>query len=171
METETTGCSASQEISNILWNLKVHYWRPLWPSCQFLATVPEVRVRFLALPDFPKIRGLKRSPFSLVSATEELLEGKSSSSGLESRNTAVGIRRAAHVAPSTCKVGTNFYDKRRSLGQYGLLTDSGHRKFITVFTGANQWSLFWARWIHSTLSHPSFLNLHFNTPSSTWRSS
>jgi hypothetical protein len=42
---------------------------------------PEARVRFPALPDFPKKRkrrktvvGLERGPLSLVSTTEELLD-------------------------------------------------------------------------------------------------
>jgi hypothetical protein len=45
--------------------------------------------------------GLERSPLSLVSTNEELLERKSSDSGLESREyTDVVIRHADHVAPS-----------------------------------------------------------------------
>jgi hypothetical protein len=43
--------------------------------------------------------GLERGPLSLVSTTEELLERTSSSSGLESEITAVGIRRADHATP------------------------------------------------------------------------
>jgi hypothetical protein len=51
---------------------------------EFLATDPEVWVRFPALPDF--LRWLwNGGPFSLVSTTEELLGRKSSGSGLESR--------------------------------------------------------------------------------------
>jgi hypothetical protein len=46
--------------------------------CEFLATEPEVWVRFPALPDF-----LERGPFSLVSTTEGLLGRNSSGSGLE----------------------------------------------------------------------------------------
>jgi hypothetical protein len=43
--------------------------------------------------------GLERGPLSLVSTIEELLERKSSGSGLKSRDfTAVGIRRADHAA-------------------------------------------------------------------------
>jgi hypothetical protein len=48
-----------------------------------LATDPEARVRFPALPDFLKkkkekkrIVGLERGPLSLVSTTEELLDRK-----------------------------------------------------------------------------------------------
>jgi hypothetical protein len=44
--------------------------------------------------------GLERGPLSLVSTTEELLERKSSGSGLETENMAIGICHANHVAPS-----------------------------------------------------------------------
>jgi hypothetical protein len=42
---------------------------------EFLATDPEARVRFPALPE-KKIMGLERGPLSLVSTTEELLDRK-----------------------------------------------------------------------------------------------
>jgi hypothetical protein len=68
--------------------------------------------------------GLERGPLSLVSTTEEVLGRNSSGSGLETENTAVGIRHADHVAPSIRKkVDANFTDKRRSLGQYSSLAD------------------------------------------------
>jgi hypothetical protein len=60
--------------------------------------------------------GLERRPLILVSTIEELLGRNSSGSGLENRY--YGRRRSA--------VGTNFTDKRRSLGPYSLLVDSGH---------------------------------------------
>jgi hypothetical protein len=41
----------------------------------FLATDPEARVRFPALPK-KKVVGLERCPLSLVSTTEELLDRK-----------------------------------------------------------------------------------------------
>jgi hypothetical protein len=44
---------------------------------------------------------------------------------LKTENTAVGIRHADHVAPSIHKSHTNFAGKRRSLGLYGSLADSG----------------------------------------------
>jgi hypothetical protein len=47
--------------------------------------------------------GLERGPRSLVSITEELLGRKSSGSGLETKNTAIGIRYANRVAPSIRK--------------------------------------------------------------------
>jgi hypothetical protein len=43
--------------------------------------------------------GLERGPFSLVSTTEELLERKSSGSGLENRDYGLGIRRTDHATP------------------------------------------------------------------------
>jgi hypothetical protein len=43
--------------------------------------------------------GLERGPLSLVSTIEELLQRKISGSGLETENTAVGIRYADHVVP------------------------------------------------------------------------
>jgi hypothetical protein len=41
-----------------------------------LATDPEARVRFPALPGKKKVVGLERGPLSLVSTTEELLDRK-----------------------------------------------------------------------------------------------
>jgi hypothetical protein len=46
-----------------------------------------------------KVVGLERGPLSLVSTTEELLDRKVAAT----ENTAVGIRHAARVAPSTRK--------------------------------------------------------------------
>jgi hypothetical protein len=46
---------------------------------EFLATDPEARVRFPALPDFLRssgVVGLEQGPLSLVSTTEELLGRK-----------------------------------------------------------------------------------------------
>jgi hypothetical protein len=42
---------------------------------EFLATDPEARVRFPALPE-KKVVGLEQGPLSLVSTTEELLDRK-----------------------------------------------------------------------------------------------
>jgi hypothetical protein len=51
------------------WTASVVYWS------KFLPTDPEVRVRFLALPDFfLEVVCLERGPLSLVRIIEELLE-------------------------------------------------------------------------------------------------
>jgi hypothetical protein len=44
--------------------------------------------------------GLERGPLSLVSKTEELLDGKVAAPVSKTENTAVGIRHTDHVAPS-----------------------------------------------------------------------
>jgi hypothetical protein len=62
-----------------------------------LATDPEARVRFPALSE-KKVVGLERSPLSLVSTTEELLDRKVAAPVYKTENTAVGIRHADHVA-------------------------------------------------------------------------
>jgi hypothetical protein len=59
-----------------------------------------------------------------VRMTEELLEWKSSGSeSRKSRLTAVRIRCADHATTSVHKSGTNFSDKRRSVGRYNSLAD------------------------------------------------
>jgi hypothetical protein len=50
-----------------------------------------------------KVVGLERGPLSLVSTTEELLDRKVAAPVLKIENTAVGIRRADHVAPTIRK--------------------------------------------------------------------
>jgi hypothetical protein len=63
-----------------MWHLKMSYSELATTASvvkwsEFLATDPEARVRFPALPE-KKVVGPERGPLSLVSTTEELLDRK-----------------------------------------------------------------------------------------------
>jgi hypothetical protein len=72
----------------------------VWWS-EFLATGPEVQVRFQALADFLKGLGLERDSFCLMSTTEELLERKSSGPVKKAENTKVFFY-SSDVIATTC---------------------------------------------------------------------
>jgi hypothetical protein len=77
---------------------------------------------------FWEVVDLERGPVSLMSTIEELLERKSSGSGLENWDHGC-VKDAAPLYPQ--KGGTNFADKQWWLGQYSSLMDSGPGVFLT----------------------------------------
>jgi hypothetical protein len=82
----TWGQKWIQQVSNISWGLPVSR-PPLWSSGQsFWLLIQTLGFDSRRYQIFWEVVGVDRSPLSLVSTVEELLERKSSGSGLENRD-------------------------------------------------------------------------------------
>jgi hypothetical protein len=83
--------------------------------------------------------GLERGPLSLVSTPEELLDRKVAAPVYKTENTAVGIRRADHVAPSPQKLAiTSMTSGGRSVGIVRSRTQT--MEFVLFFLFVKLWT-------------------------------
>jgi hypothetical protein len=107
----------SRQLSHLLTSSTV------WWS-EFVATDPEIRVRFQALPDYLRSSGFGTVSTQLCEYNWWVTWKKKYRSSLEIRE--YGYRDLSHWPRGTLcpqKVGTNLADKRRSLGLYSSITD------------------------------------------------
>jgi hypothetical protein len=106
-----------------------------------------------------KVVGLERGPISLVSTTEDLLDRKVAAPVYKIENTAVGIRHADHVAPSSRKklAITSPTSGGRSVGTVRSRTQTMEFRFLLVVTYSQ----------HADRRQPSFTYIQFESPKGT----